>query len=450
MNGPAVRAYDTVLKSSGRAGHAVVVECGLPWRFVFWEKAQYVGCVDLGRGVWFTPEWCEVNSPNDEECYEPIMDKRLLYSSVEILERGPARARVKWSYSLADMRYRVFHGDSRAEEIYTIYPDGIALREVTLWPGSLDNHGGNPNFWQVQEWILLNESGTTPRLELADDGPFSVSDGNGKTVVVEWPVPDHASPLCEQITDIENWDSYIGLIRLKKGPSPFTIVPNSQALFPYARCTACGGDHPHMNVFAREDSDPTFLHWPATEREDFIGWCRAGDEVGTVATHTSFMNCNFAMRTSDDDFIPTPFPGTSWYVLVGATDRQDSAGELNNLAGSYRSPGTVDIVRDKGEYGDPKRGRVIYEGYDYSIKAYGIRQHGNEDRVIMRLHPDVPVPHPALRIIGWHTAPYSVRVEVDGRQIADDRYALQISENDLVVWLADSVDHTTQIGLYAE
>ena len=28
---------------------------------------------------------------------------------------------------LCDMRYRVFHGDTRAEEIYTIYPDGIAV-----------------------------------------------------------------------------------------------------------------------------------------------------------------------------------------------------------------------------------------------------------------------------------------------------------------------------------
>ncbi len=147
-----MRAYETQLEFSGKAGHAVVVECEKPWRFVFWDKAQYVGCLDLGDGVWFTSEWCETNSPNDLHCYEPIMDKQLRWSKVQILESGPARARVRWTYALCDMRYRIFHGNTRAEETYTIYPDGVAVREVVLWPGTQNNHGGNANLWQVAEW----------------------------------------------------------------------------------------------------------------------------------------------------------------------------------------------------------------------------------------------------------------------------------------------------------
>ncbi len=127
-----MKAFETQLEFSGAKGHAIIVDCDKPWRFVFWDKAQYVGCVDLGKGVWFTSEWCETNSPNDLHCYEPIMDKQLRWSRVEILESGPARAKVKWSYALSDMRYRIFHGDTSAEEIYTIYPDGIAIREVIL------------------------------------------------------------------------------------------------------------------------------------------------------------------------------------------------------------------------------------------------------------------------------------------------------------------------------
>jgi hypothetical protein len=87
-----LRAYETQLEFSGQGGHAVVVECDAQWRFVFRDKAQYVGCVDLGGGVWFTAEWCETNSPNDLHCYEPIMDKQLGWSRIQILESGPARA----------------------------------------------------------------------------------------------------------------------------------------------------------------------------------------------------------------------------------------------------------------------------------------------------------------------------------------------------------------------
>ena len=107
-----MRAFETQLEFSGEKGHAVVVECEKPWRFVFWDKAQYVGCVDLGEGVWFTPEWCEVNSPNDLHCYEPIMDKQLRWSKIQLLESGPARARVRWTYALNDMRYRIFFFDT--------------------------------------------------------------------------------------------------------------------------------------------------------------------------------------------------------------------------------------------------------------------------------------------------------------------------------------------------
>ena len=45
-----MRAYETQLEFSGERGHAVVVEFDKPWRFVFWDKAQYVGCVQSWPG----------------------------------------------------------------------------------------------------------------------------------------------------------------------------------------------------------------------------------------------------------------------------------------------------------------------------------------------------------------------------------------------------------------
>ncbi len=449
MSGPVVRAFETQFEFSGARGHAVVVEFGKAWRFVFWDKAQYVGCVDLGNGVMFTPEWCEVNSPNDEECYEPIMDKRLRWSSVEILESGPARARIKWRYALNDMRYKVFHGNTTAEEIYTIYPDGVAVREVVLWPGTASNHGGNANFWQVEEYIIINAAGTKPTDCIRAPEALMLRSGEGESVNVSWPLPAVPGPICDHFPQLAGWSNYIGTVGLRGTPSPFTIIPKSQALFPYIRCAKCGKDHPFMKVFGRQEGDPIYSHWPGTEREDFILGSLALDQVGKITTHTCFMNCNYAWRTSDDDFVPTPFPGTTWYMLVGAVPEKSDPAELDRLTMSWRRPAAVTIVRP-AEKGDPRRGRVIFEGFDYSLRAYAFRQHDEEDRVEFSLDPTVPAVNPAFRLMNWTSAPEDIRVKVNGTDVSPGAYAAQISGRDLVVWIDGTWSSRTSVGFYGK
>ena len=448
MSGATVKAFETQFEFSGARGHAVIVDFDKPWRFVFWDKAQYVGCVDLGNGVMFTPEWCEVNSPNDEECYEPIMDKKLRWSRVEILEAGPARARVKWSYALNDMRYKVFHGNTMADEIYTIYPDGVAVREVMIWPGNASKHGGNANFWQVEEWILINRAGSRPTDFIRPSEALTLQSGAGDVVKLKWPLPAKDGPLCGFHPEIADWKNYIGRIGLKGVPNPFTAIPKSQALFPYIRCAGCGKDHPFMKVFGRINGHPIYYHWPATDMEDFIMGALAHDKVRKVATHTSFMNCNYAWRCSDDDFVPTPFAGTTWYMLVGAVPEESDPAKLDQLMLSYRQPAAVVMTRDAGEKGDPRRGRVIFEGFDYSIRAYAFRQHSDEDRVEFSLQPAKPIVNPAFRILNWSTAPERTRVKVNGKDLDPRGYAAQTSGRDLVVWVDDVWLDRTQIGIF--
>jgi hypothetical protein len=436
MDVPGVIARETDLEFSGKKGHAVVVEFGKPWRFVFWSKAQYVGCVDLGKGVMFTPEWCETNSPNDNHCYEPIMDKKLRWSRIQILESGPARAKVKWSYALADMRYRVFHGNTRAEETYTIYPDGIAVREVALWPGTQNNHGGNPNFWQMQEWILINAAGTSPLDFLKKPSAFSMRSGTGQALSIPWPLPpDWFSPLCRYYPEIAEWQNYIGKVELAGVPNPFSAFCKSQRIFPFVKCTSCGRNHPPMTLFPGKDLINIYQHWPVTDMEDFLEWVAAGDAVGKVATHTSFVDANFAMRWQDDDYVPTPDPGTSWCILVGATGEGTDGSELDRTLQSYRYPAGVELERGSREDEDPNRGKVVYEGYDYPSRAYTFRKHVPEDRVKATLKPDRDLLNPVFVVEGWHTPVDGLSIKKDGAKLSGDAYRAQVSGNDLVIWI---------------
>jgi hypothetical protein len=442
-----MRAYETQLEFSGKKGHAVVVDCDQAWRFVFWDKAQYVGCVDVGEGVWFTPEWCETNSPNDLHCYEPIMDKQLRWSKVQILETGPARARVRWTYALADMRYRIFHGDTRAEEIYTIYPDGVAVREVILWPGTQNNHGGNANLWQVAEWILINAAGTSPHDCLQTPTPFTLRNGAGEVIHVPWPLPAETfEPFCAHYPQLADWPMYVGKINLKDRPNPFLIICKNQALFPFMPCSACKGNHPYFNMFPGKRFYNIYKHWPVTEMEDFLQWVPAGEDVGKVATHTSFMDVNFALRRSANDYIPTPDQGATWCMLVGATANGTDGAELEQIAHAYQSPARIDVQRDPGEREELHRGRVLLEGYDFALRAYVLRKTG-DNRIRLTMKPIAPQINPVFLINGW-TAP-DVCVYLNGQELDSSRFRAQVCGHDLTVWVAGHFSESIEFGFLA-
>ncbi len=442
-----MRAYETQLEFSGKSGHAVIVECEKPWRFVFWDKAQYVGCVDVGKGVWFTSEWCETNSPNDLHCYEPIMDKQLCWSKVQILESGPARARVKWTYALCDMQYRIFHGNTRAEEIYTIYPDGIAVREIVLWPGMENNHGGNANLWQVAEWILINAAGTSPLDFLRMPTPFTLRNGSGESIDVPWPLPaTDFEPFCNYYPQVSEWPMYAGKINLKGVPNPFVIICKNQALFPYVPCSSCQGNHPYFNMFPGKNLYNIYKHWPVTDMEDFIQWVPAGDDIGKVATHTSFMDVNFALRRSASDYIPTPDQGATWYLLVGATGEDTDGSELEEIAHSYHSPARIEIQHDPDEPDELHRGRVLLEGYDHALRAYTFRKQG-ADRVRLVMRPTASQVNPVFLISGWSSP--NVRVVVNDKQLDSDSFRAQIHGRDLTIWVQGEFEEVTAFDFLA-
>jgi len=375
------------------------------------------------------------------------MDKRLRWSRVQILESGPARARVKWSYALCDMRYRIFHGNTRAEEIYTIYPDGVAVREVVLWPGAENNHGGNANLWQMAEWILINAAGTSPLDVLQMPTPFTLRNGQGEVIHVPWPLPaNDFEPFCDHYPQIAEWPMYVGKVNLRGAPNPFIIICKDQRLFPYTPCNACKGDHPYFNMFPGRNYYNIYKHWPVTAMEDFIQWVPAGDEIGKVATHTSFMDVNFFMRRSPRDRTVSPEPGTTWYLLVGATPEGTDGSELEELARSYYSPARIEIERDPGEPQDLHRGRVLLEGYDYALRAYVLRKEG-ADRIALQMTPAAPQMNPVFLINGW-TAP-DVTIAVDGRALPRDAYRAQVHEHDLVVWIEGQYTKETRFSFSA-
>lgn len=420
-----LKAYETNLEYCNMHGRALIVEFGGPYRLLFWAGAQYVGCWDLGGGVWFTPEWLETNSPEDLHCYEPIMDKQLRYSRAEILESGPARAKIHWHYAANDSRYRIFNGNTFADEYYTVYPDGLAIRKLVAWPGNENDHGGNPNFWQVLEFILVNGIGTSPFETLDTSRAFTFGNEHGDEISFGFPLPTPRKPLCARYPEVANWKTFIGQLHLVNRPSPFVIFPNDQRLFPFSPCAECGQNHPWFGLFA---GTPVFSHWPANSDEDFICAIAADEEqIGRIPTHTCIMNCNYTSTPADRP--PRP---TTWLFLTGA--QLDNTYALADLAKSWLKPGSVTTGFEKeGNTYLPgsSSGRLIYEGYAYSQRAYTFRKSG-KDEVRFTLEPEVDIINPVFVINGWLEP--NARLRFNDGQLSLE-YEVQTEENDLIVWV---------------
>lgn len=434
-----VKAFLGEVTFSDETAPGVIVEFGKPWRLIFWSKAQYVACWDLGGGVWFTPEWLETNSPEDLHCYEPIMDKKLKYTNVQIVEPGEVRAKVRWNYACCDVRYRVFNGNTMADEYYTVYPDGVAVRKLVAWPGDASDHGGNPNFWEVLEWILINAKGTTPDETLEKDEAFIFMNDKGDKITFKWPLPawtgmGHGISLCKIHPEIADWNVYIGRISVKDRPDPYVIFARDKRTFPYRACSRCNKDHPHFGVF--EGGNNIFKHWPVATMEDFILAVPAGDDVGKVTTHSSFANCQYSNIPGDRP--PKP---SVWLFLTGATNEPSEF--LVELAKSWLNPAEIKTGYEIGPWG-MAHGRVIFEGYMYSERAYTFRKYG-EDYMKFKMIPKVHVINPVFVVNGWKNP--SVNLILNGKVLEEDRFRWQQVGDDLIIWVDQKISEPTEVEI---
>jgi hypothetical protein len=417
-----MKATRSKLRLWDTEGDAVIVETGHPWRLILWEKAQYVPCWDLGGDVWFTPEWFETSSPEDPHCYEVIMDKDCRFSEAHIKESGPARVTVHWKNALCNSLYQVFHGNTRSEEYYRVFPDGIAVRQLIGWPGDELADGLNPGIWEVEEFILINGPGVRPE-DCVEPVGFTLTNLAGDRLDLQWPHPfEQGRALCQLKPEIAEWSEYIGVVHLRDHPNPFVAFPRNRLLFPHAPCQACGKPHPQMNAFPGASN---YSHWPANDSREFVGWVRATDEeVRTRATHTSFVNCGYSYGG-----ITPPRP-SSWLFLTGAVI--GGVDEARSLAGSWLTPAKLESSH-------------LFEGYSYSQRAYRFRM-SKPGPLRVQFRPTRPIVDPVLRLYFGRPP---VKVVLDGKELPATDFRVQAVEDDVLVWIARTLAQETSLEIAA-
>lgn len=358
-------------------------------RLVFWQGTNYIPAWVTEDGKWYTDEFLETGGSGcggAGDC-EPMSDKQSRYSHVSILQSTEARAVIHWRYALAEARnYDGAHPDPRsgwfdwADEYWTVYPDGVAVRKQVLWSSALEA------WFEWQETIVINGPGQRPEDNIEPDA-LTLENMAGETATYHWePKTDQTFAYPKGPAKLDRpANANIQIVHLKSPQNPFQIVWPRKVSF---------------DAYKGERSYSMFEwwnHWPVAQ----VGSSGRPAVAPDRASHTSLSHIYWEpyARTSDT---------MTKLLLCGLTGRDDA--NLLPLAKSWLSPPEALVTR----------GAPASIEYDPAQRAFLVEGSGSQPQGPLTVRfastPEHPLVNPALVINRWSTAA-SVRVDRDGERV---------------------------------
>jgi hypothetical protein len=380
----------------GKKKRDVVVDFpGQPHRFVLWRGASYVACWAFPN-TWVTYEWLEAEPDfyGAVGCVEPLHDKWCEHMDLQIVSSTPARAVVHWRYALTDLHCRIIR-DEWADEYFYLYPDATGTRKLVAHI--------NPYAWhEVQECIFVNRPGCRPWQSVEPQALTFLSTA-GDSARPVWPAPRFT---------VRDWPDYVLTVNVRGQRGPFMALP---------------GEGAYVKVWAPPYVDKpglfnSYLHWPVTHgvRTTWV----EGVEQFQRPTHSNLVNVvSPAMQEGEGQSLWV------WLIGIAPPERQ-----LTEVAACWLRPGTVEV----------ESGRVEFEGYDQSQRAYVLNAGRSTRRCRLKLVPEAqnPVINPAFVIKGWN-GPAKAHVAV-ARQLAVGR---EDGGGTLVLWVEGRFEEAVTVDV---
>jgi Concanavalin A-like lectin/glucanases superfamily len=389
-----------------------------PIRMVFWQGTNYGGDWVTENNKWYTDEFMEtggkVDCPGGEDC-EPMSDKENRYSHVRILENSDARAVVHWRYGLCDVvNYTCANPDpvtgwsDWADEYFTIYPDGVAVRKEVLWTSNFKN------WHEFQETIIINGPGTRPEDNIRPDA-LTIGNMKGETATYSW----ENGPPAKKMEKPENPN--IQVVNLKSNWKPFQIVSPVNS---------------SVKAYTGEVTYSMFEwwnHWPVAQVRSSGISAVAPDRP----SHSSLSHIYW------EPFAKTDSTMTK-IMLHGLTTK--SATELVALAKSWLSPPPIEVSGPGFQS----------QGYDPTQRAFVVVRQNTATvpslRLSLQASSESPLLNPGFVIKNWGDA--QPRLRLDGNLVArgsDFRYGFvpTLEGSDLIVWLRMESTKSTSVEIAA-
>lgn len=395
-----------------------------PIELIFWQGNNYVPAWVTENNRWYTDEFMEIyghpRCPDGEDC-EPMSDKQARYSHVRILESTPARAVVHWRYALSEVeKYGIGDAINRADwgdwadEYWTVYPDGIAVRKSILWSTAAER-----DQIEFQESIVLIPPGETPENNVNFDA-LTFANIAGASSTYRWqPKVGKGLALPHGPESFpEPKDAVIQWVNLKSEWKPFQVA---------------WGDGVKFAAYNGENSISSFEwwnHWPVAQIPSSGRPALAPDRAG----HTSLSHIYWPVYEQDEQRVTK-------ILLDGLT--RSPASQVGPIAASWRSPALLELRSKSGSTDVP---------YDAAQRAYVLpRVSSRTLRMTLHATPANPAFHPAFVIPDWHgPAKVVVLSGADTSTPARIGHVEDMQGSMLIVYLPITASHDVVLELRPE
>lgn len=388
--------------------------------FVFWRGTSYIPHWVTQNDIWYNNQFVERRSNSDGcvGCVEPMSDKKCRFSHVRVVHSTPARTVIHWRYAPVGLKLKHPYADPYSglgdwvDEYYTVYPDMVAVRSITLHSTAIDE------FTDWQEAIIVHPPGRMPEDNIK---ATALSIGNLKGEVTHYTWPETAKT--RRLANVPS-QGCIQIVNLKADVSPFMIVPPTNDI----RIALFRGHGPN-SMFRH------WNHWPVANA--MSSTTNAFD--ASKPSHSSLTSWkNWALYRSTDN-------SRTHLMLHGVTEK--GCRELAELGKSWILPAKATVL--SGSYRST--------GFDMEQKAYVIeRQHADRaDALRLKLdaNPESPLVNPAIVVKNWPDAA-KAKIEVTGRALDPEDIKMgiekEIDGDNLVVSLKLEASEPTVIRITHE
>jgi len=367
-----------------------------PIKVMFWRGSRYSPCWVTENGKWMADQSREEGGGGTEGavgCCEHMSDAQCRYSHVRLIENSDARVVVHWRYALIDTLYRQAGVDAVTgwglwgDELYTIYPDGVGVRNVL--PGS----GG----WQ--ETIFFSKPGTKPE-DNCELEAITLVNLKGESRSYSW---EHGYPkfdLAEPIIQMTN---------LKSRYRPFLIFRPGSRMRVF-----------NVEVRSKYSHFPWWNHWPVAQVASDGRHAQAADR----AAHSSLV-------------WGSPRGGAAIYGLTNK-----SAVSLLPLAKSWISPPTLKVVG-----GDTVNEGYDYKQRAYIINCSSA---GSKLEFQLAASDKTPVVNPAFVLKNWGESGAMLKINGKKTECGKDfrlGHRHRVDGSDLIIWVRAESTQPMQILL---
>lgn len=377
-----------------------------PYKMVFWHGTAYNMNLVTENGRWIGDQSAEA-PPDEFGCVEHMSDKQTRYAHVRLIESNPARVVIHWRYALTDVMYNIGERDpitgwgDWADEYYTIYPDGLAVRHFLI-------HAPRDRY-SVTEPATLNNPG-----ERAEDNvsieAATLANMDGESATFSWETwPSNGDVRGHFFHEVP--DANISIINTKSEFKPVYIYEPGTLIIPYG-----GGAIETRPWFSKF---PIWNHWPAAQIPSDGRNALALDHVSSSAITSPEPP---QIRRERDGAVEGRF-------LMGLTNKP--IGEMVPIARAWLHAPELRVLTPGFES----------NGYSRDDRAFHMRHSAPENGPLafsLQASDASPAVDPAFVIDDWD--PHGISLAVDGKLITpgDDvrvGHIERLENSGLVLWI---------------